>query len=123
MAVSCGDDDPTQPPHGPVRRLEVTPANAWLEIGASLPLKAEAKDSSGNVTSEPVTWTSSDTRVLSVSADGVVHAVAVGAAVVSARSGGVQTTSAVAVTAAAAPLTWNVDHQGITDVSLLGVWS
>src|SRR6185503_17962660 len=116
-------DDPAQPPESPVESIDVIPANAWLPVGASLPLNGVAKDENGEVIDEPLTWSSSDTRVASVSSAGVVQALATGTATITAQSGAVRTTSTLTVTDAVSPLTWSVEHQGITDVSLLGSWA
>jgi len=123
LAVSCGDDNPGQPPDGSVRTLEVTPANAWLVVGGSLSLAAVAKDSAGEVATEPVTWSSSDLRIVSVGSDGVVRAVAPGTATILAQAGGVRTNSTITVTTAPASLSWSVEKEGITDASLLGAWA
>jgi hypothetical protein len=123
LAVSCGDDDPAQPPDSPVESIDVTPANAWLTVGGSLSLSGLAKDADGEVIEEPLTWSSSDTRIASVSANGVVQAVAIGTATITAQSGDTRTTSAITVTAALASFSWSIEHQGITDVSLLGTWA
>ncbi len=52
------------------------------------------------VTNRPVTWSTSDSRVATVSQAGVVTAVAVGTATISATSGAATGTSTVTVTAA-----------------------
>src|SRR5688500_409631 len=122
LAVSCGDD-PTQPPDGSVETLEVTPANAWLVIGSSLQLEAVAKDSAGEVVNEPVTWETSDSRIATVSTDGVVHAVAVGTVAILVSAGGHHASANVTVRTAAPPVAWSVEKEGITDASLLGAWS
>ncbi|HEX8210845.1 MAG TPA: Ig-like domain-containing protein [Longimicrobium sp.] len=58
---------------GPVTSVEVTPQNATIQSGASVQLTAIARDASGAaVGGRPITWTSADPAVASVSATGLV---------------------------------------------------
>lgn len=63
-----------------VTGVEVTPAEAEIMLGRSLPLKATVLPL--NATDKNVTWVSEDIRVATVDADGVVTAVSVGETVV-----------------------------------------
>lgn len=63
-----------------VTGVEVTPAEAEIQLGRSLPLKATVLPL--NATDKNVTWVSEDIRVATVDADGVVTAVSVGETVV-----------------------------------------
>ena len=121
LAIGC-DSDPANPHTGAVLTLDVVPATAWLTPGATLPLEAIPRDSTGAVTSEPVSWTSSNGAV-TVSATGVAHAVSPGTATILAEAGGVRTATTITVTSAAAPVSWSIEQEGLTDVSLLGAWA
>jgi parallel beta-helix repeat protein len=71
----------------PVASISVTPASASLDIGTTLQLAATTRDASGNVLSgRPVEWTSSAPAIATVSASGVVTAVSVGTASITATS-------------------------------------
>jgi len=76
----------------PVAAVEVTPAHSTQYVGTSITLEAVPRDSANNaLTDRPVTWTSDNPTVATVSPDGVVTAVAAGtagiAASVEGRSG------------------------------------
>jgi hypothetical protein len=66
LAVSCNDTNPGSPIDGSVLTLDVVPANAWLVAGSTLRLEAIARDSTGTVINRPVTWSSTDSRVVSI---------------------------------------------------------
>jgi len=81
-----------------VGRLEITPANASVEVGSALRLSATAYDSRGNVLAGAgVTWASSDTRIAVVDNSGRVLGVKKGTAIITARSGGKTATASVRV--------------------------
>ena len=118
-AYACGDGttEPTPPPPDPPRAtsLTVTPATAQLTaLGATVQLTAEVRDQNGNVMAgAAVTWSSGDGAVATVSATGLVTAVANGTATITATAGSAsgsaavtvaQEVSAVAVTPVAATL-------------------
>lgn len=68
---------------GPVSQVEVSPSSLSLEVGTVAQLEATASDSYGNdVSDASEAWSSSDTGVATVSADGSVEAVASGSATV-----------------------------------------
>ena len=77
----------------------------------------------GAESAAPVEWSSSDSRIVEVSANGSARAVANGTAIVCDEAGGVRTAATVTVVAAATPFTWSVERSGITDASLLGAWA
>jgi uncharacterized protein YjdB len=88
----------------PVATVTVDPGSASLVAGATQQLTATKKDSNGNVLPERATsWSSSNTGVSTVSASGLVTAVAEGSANITATSEGKTGTSAITVTAAAPP--------------------
>jgi hypothetical protein len=75
-----------------------------LNIGQSVQLTAVVLDASGNpITNPSVKWTSSNTSVATVSATGLVAAVALGTATVTATSGNVSKDATVAVSSTPAP--------------------
>lgn len=80
LAAACGDDG-TQPstPPAVVASVEVLPADRSLAVGEELPYAARALDATGKViTGRAVTWKSSNETIASVTATGVVSAVAPG---------------------------------------------
>lgn len=107
ILITCGKDSPTNPqppatppPAVPVpTRIVITPPSATLNsIGQTIQLSARVLDQNGAVISgAPVTWTSSDAGVATVSNQGLVTAVQNGSAVITARSGSVAGTVSVAV--------------------------
>lgn len=83
----------------PVGSVSVTPAQASIAAGVTVQLTAEVKDAAGNVlNNRPVTWSSSDTTVATVSSSGVVTGVAPGKATITAASGGKSGSAQVTVT-------------------------
>ncbi len=83
LVWSCGgggsEGSVTQPPPAPtVSMVEVSPATATLDVGATLQFSAVAKASDGTTLSRSFTWSSSDPARASVSASGLVTAVAPG---------------------------------------------
>lgn len=82
---SCGSTAPSATPE--VAAIVVSPATSTLEPNAQLPLRAQVQDGSGEIVPDAdVTWTVQDPRVVSVSAAGVVKALAVGTSQVAANS-------------------------------------
>ncbi|MEJ2538387.1 MAG: Ig-like domain-containing protein [Gemmatimonadota bacterium] len=73
----------------PVASLEVSPAQSSLKPGEWARITATARDRFGNVVEDvPVTWASSATAVATVSSTGLIRAVAVGNATITARAEG-----------------------------------
>ncbi|HET7456371.1 MAG TPA: Ig-like domain-containing protein [Gemmatimonadaceae bacterium] len=73
----------------PAASVTVTPSSASLIVGTTTTLTATVKDASGNTLADrPVTWTTSNAGVATVSANGVVTAVAPGTAIVTATREG-----------------------------------
>lgn len=85
----------------PVASVVVTPASAAISVGGTAQLTATAKDANGNVLSgrTPI-WSTSDAAVATVTTAGVVTAVAVGAATITAVVEGKSGSSSITVTAA-----------------------
>jgi uncharacterized protein YjdB len=88
----------------PVATVAVSPANASLALGETQIFAATLKDSTGNtLTGRPVTWASSNTGIATVSDNGLVTAVAVGSATVTATSEGSSGTTTITVSVVAPP--------------------
>ena len=84
----------------PVATVTVTPATANVVVGATQQLTATTLDANGAVlASRVVTWASSDATKATVSASGLVTAVAAGSTTITATSEGKSGTSAITVTA------------------------
>ena len=82
----------------PVASVTVSPSSRTLTIGQTVTLGATARDAGGNVIAgAPITWTSSNTAVATVSASGVVTAVGAGSATIQATSGTASGTAAITV--------------------------
>jgi uncharacterized protein YjdB len=83
----------------PVASVTVTPASSNLTVSATAQLTATLRDSAGNVlTGRAVSWVTNNAGVATVSASGLVRAVAAGLATITATSGGISGTAAVTVT-------------------------
>ena len=108
LIVACGGDDeaaPTEPPEPPVATtVSISPASVDLSsFGETLQLTAAVADQNGQaMAGAPVSWTTSDNSVASVSAGGLVTAVANGSATVTATSGSAAGTGSVTVAQRAA---------------------
>lgn len=105
----------------PVASVTVSPATLSLDTGATGSLTATVRDARGNVlTGRPVSWSSSDADVATVSTTGVVTAVGAGTATITASSGGQSGTATVTVTAPPPPPPPppTVDHVVVTPATL-----
>jgi M6 family metalloprotease-like protein len=82
----------------PVVTVVVAPANASVVAGSTTALTVTARDSRGIVlTDRPVTWSSSDATIATISATGVVTGVTPGSATITASVGGSASTALVTV--------------------------
>ena len=87
-------------PPGPPATVTVSPSSASIPVGQGQSFAAEARDADGRVTGTTFTWTTSDAAVATVSAAGLVSAVAEGTATVRATAAnGVYGEASVTVTA------------------------
>lgn len=81
-----------------IHTITVTIANPALHVGETTQASAVAKDASGNtLTGRPIVWTTSNSEVATVNAQGVVTAVKVGTATITATSEGKSGSANVAV--------------------------
>ncbi len=82
-----------------VKVIEVTPLAARLvgPPGTALPLQAAVKNSRNESVSIPVTWSSSDDKIATVSPDGLVTSAGAGKATIIAKVGDIQTAAEVSV--------------------------
>ena len=124
VATACHDDDPVRPGAG-VASVEIVPASAFLEVGATASLSFVGRKADGTVVSGLTPkWAVSDPTKLTVTSSGTLTGVAAGSATVTATLGASSATSTVTVVAAGNPAkTWGIDLQGLTEVSLLAVWA
>jgi uncharacterized protein YjdB len=82
---SCGSTAPDATPQ--VATIVVSPATSTLALNAQLPLQAQVQDGSGSpIPGASVTWTVQDPKIVSVSAAGVVTALALGSSQVAASA-------------------------------------
>ncbi|MDQ6635717.1 MAG: Ig-like domain-containing protein, partial [Gemmatimonadota bacterium] len=97
----AGCRDSTKPI--PVASVTIEPGTATLTVGSSLQLLAFVHDADNNVLSDrAITWKSLNPAAATVSAIGVVNAIASGAAVITATSEGVTATATITSRAAVA---------------------
>jgi uncharacterized protein YjdB len=83
----------------PVGAVILSPTQVSVELGSTLQLTAQVTDAEGNVLSgRPITFSSSNTSVATVSSTGLITAVAIGAATITATSEGKTGTADVTVT-------------------------
>ena len=85
LIAACGG---SSEPDVVVATVEVSPTTASPQVGQTVQLSAAVKDAAGTILSgQSVAWSSSATSVASVSASGLVTAVSLGTAVVTAAAG------------------------------------
>ena len=90
--------EPTGPAPSPVASVSLTPPAATAVVGGTVQLTATLKDAAGSeLTGRTVTWASSDSAVATVSETGLVTAVALGSATITAASGGQRATAEITV--------------------------
>ena len=90
----------TVAPVAPVATVSVSPALTSVAVGGTVQLAVTLRDASGNVLSgRVVTWSSNATSVATVSVNGLVTALVVGSATITATSEGQSGTAAITVAA------------------------
>ena len=102
--LSCGGDSPSAPDPNAVASITVTPAPVELNVGGTVQLTATLRNSQGQTVTAPVSWSSANTAVATVSASGLVSAVAVGTTVVTASADGRSGSASIIVSASQPPL-------------------
>ncbi len=114
-AVSaCGGE---QQPPPTLASISVSPSELTLDaLDATAQLEAMASDQRGNAFRALFTWTSADTSVVTVDADGQVTASGNGTATVTARSGTISGTAAVTVSQALDRITVVPDMVTLTSI-------
>jgi len=86
----------------PVASVAVSPPSATLQVGATVQLSAVTYDSANNVlTGRLISWTSNNPGIATVSSSGLVTAVALGSATITASSEGQMASAAITVSGAA----------------------
>jgi Tol biopolymer transport system component len=115
LLTACGGGDKVtvSPPIPQVALVTLTPSDTTLDAGQTIPLMVMAADASGNVVAvsctsgpgyscltsgRPVSWASTHTSVATVSAAGLVTAVAIGSARITATVEGKTASSTITVT-------------------------
>ena len=90
LLAACGDSNPIVEPPPPVAvaSVAVSPPNQSLIVGSQLTLEATPKSANGQELARAVTWTSANEQFATVSATGVVTALAVGEVSIRATSEG-----------------------------------
>jgi len=102
LLAACGGSEPTGPNNSDLT-VQLDATSATVIYAGNLTLSATVRNGSGQVVSEPVSWSSSNVQVAAVTSNGTVLGAGPGQARITARSG---TASAEAViTVPALPLT------------------
>jgi adhesin/invasin len=98
VAMACTEDHPIAPPA--VAALVIFPDTATVTVGDSLVLQAVARDQNGHAfVGAPTAWTSRRPALATVSAMGLVKAVASGTDTITATAGTLSATARIAVVA------------------------
>lgn len=98
MVAGCTAEITTTP--APVASIALSPETANVSVGATVALSATLKDSAGQVvTGQPITWSSNNTAVATVSRTGVVTTFSTGSVRIAASSFGKSATASITVTA------------------------
>jgi uncharacterized protein YjdB len=89
----------------PVATVSVSPASSTLQIGGTVQLSGVTRDASNNIlTGRLITWSSSNNGISTVSASGLVTAIAAGTVVITALSENKNGTAVVVVSAPPVPV-------------------
>lgn len=120
--AACSDDSPTAPAtggeDGEVATVDVSPSEVDLRVGEEQPLDATPEDEDGNtVSGVEIAWSSSDTSVATVDAQGTVTARAEGDATITASARGADGQAETAVSASVPEHTVVVDSTEMELVS------
>lgn len=117
LVAACGDGPTAAGTGGSVAAVEVAPGDFAIAVGETHALSATPRAADGAaLPGRAVTWSSSDEAVATVSATGVVQAMAAGTAVITARSD--TRAGQATVTVQPAPVLW-VEITPGGDITLL----
>lgn len=101
---------------GGLASIVVIPNPALISVGSTLQLTAIPRDAAGNVLVVPITWTSANVGVVSVSGTGVITGVSPGGPIpVTASSGSISGSTNVTVSGPSQTITITLQQDGITD--------
>lgn len=99
-----------------VGKVDVTPAAATLDFGTTVTLSAAVFDAAGTPVAIPVTWSSADNLIATVTVDGVVTGVEPGQTDVTATAKGTSGSATITVQGAAAPAPGSYSTAGNTEL-------
>lgn len=111
ILITCGKDSPTEPPApeapAPPARITITPAsNEFTALGQTVQLSASVFDGNNRrIADTTVSWSSSNSAVVTVNAQGVIKAVENGHARITASAGNISATADVVVAQVAVNIT------------------
>lgn len=108
---ACGEE--TTAPGSDVASVTVTPRSATIYLHRPETLEATVRDTTGSVLSRAVTWSTGDAHVATISPQGVVTGVALGATTIRAEVDGVADSATVNVEA------WTVARIAVTPADTL----
>ncbi len=109
--ATSGDNTFTTAASPVLTSITVSPASANLQVGATQAFTATAKDQNGHPMEVPITWSSSNTGVATISATGVATAVSPGTSTITASSASISGTAAVTATLVSGPTAyWKFDE-------------
>ncbi|MEX1186340.1 MAG: Ig-like domain-containing protein [Gemmatimonadaceae bacterium] len=110
FTAACGGGDGPTPPAGPAS-VDLVPTGSLrlFVIGETVQLTATPKDGSGNPVSAPVSWTSGNQAVATVSGSGLVTATGFGTTTIRATAGTVFKETSILVQAAVTEQSFNVN--------------
>ena len=98
----------------PVASVRLSTANQTLFVGDAVQLTADPLDGAGTVLGRPVTWSTSNQAVASVTSDGLVTAISPGGAIITAESEGRSAVASITVTpVAVASITVRPDNNNV----------
>ncbi len=87
LAWTCSSSDTGNTGPGGVSSVVLAPDSAWLEIGDTLQVRAEAQSGASVLSGSSLTWSSSNPAAVTVTSDGHAIATGAGSATVTASAG------------------------------------
>jgi uncharacterized protein YjdB len=103
----------------PVASVSVVPGSATVYVGQTAQLTATPRDAAGQPLNRPVTWSSSNSSIVSVNQSGLINAVSTGSAIISATSEGVSGTATITVSG----IFFEDDFESGMQWSTTGLWN